>query len=519
MAQNDTQIPTLADVFQSLERVRPQLEKDAPQLAGQITLLAQKHQDPDLASNDRFRTNVAYVLQDTERLVGPVLPQESGLREEMTQRAMTVPGLTSETLKGFMGQTPDLMDQRLVDTVRSVSEQVASMGADQQGNPEIDEVLHSLTDRVANAARFSTHDPEAQIVTQDEQADVRAVEPASELDGSPEPPPFDEIPEAPDLDHDDGPQEEEIVSPAHSPQSEAVDHRMHPSPGGGDKNSRPEMDGRARPQSTGAGQNESTTTQKPEDGGKTGPAQNAGSRTQTGPSEKAEDQPEQKDDEKIVYQVRGPGLFTRLAQAIRPEAVQQTVTPGSNWMAKAQTMNAAHGQQADANHLDQTEALGLKAQSALEAVQNTPASSVMREIAEAAKSEPKGLDGVLSEMRPGGRHEGLQSRFQAERSTNQAFAAQLKEAGEAVAAYGAHREKAADIGVERGTEAQVEQRFNGLDSKIGELAKGVPGKEAGTSMVEDLSEKARELVKKAVEAVASVFRPSPSASASASPGM
>lgn len=519
MAQNDTQIPALADVFQSLERVRPQLEKDAPQLAGQITLLAQKHQDPDLAANERFRTNVAYVLQDAERLVGPVLPQENGLREEMTQRAMTVPGLTSETLKGFMRQTPDLMDQRLVDTVRSVSERVASMGADQQGNPEIDEVLHSLSDRVANAARFSTHDPDTQAVRQDEQADVKPVEPASEFDGSPEPPPFDEVPEAPDLDYEGGLEENETASRVHPPEAEAVDNRMHPSPGGGDKNSQPEKDGRTRPQAQDAGQRDGAAAQKPDGEGKASPTQDAGSRAKTGSSQKAEEHLDQKDDEKVVYQVRGPGLFTRLAQAIRPEAVQQTVTPGSNWMAKAQTMNAAHGQQADANHLDQTEALGLKAQSALEAVQNTPASSVMREIAEAAKSEPNGMDGVLSEMRPGGRHEGLQSRFQAERSTNQAFAAQLKQAGEAVAAYGAHREKAADIGVQRGTEAQVEQRFNGLDSKIGELAKGVPGKEAGTSMVEDLSEKARELVKKAVEAVASVFRPSPSASASASPGL
>ena len=514
MAQNDTQTPALADVFQSLERVRPQLEKEAPQLAGQITLLAQKQQDPDLAANDRFRTNVAYVLQDAERLVGPVLPQESGLREEMTQRAMTVPGLTSETLKDFMRQTPDLMDQRLVDTVRSVSEQVASMGADQQGNPEIDEALHSLTDRVANAARFSTHDPEAQTVTENEQADVRPVEPASEFDGSPEPPPFDDIPEAPEPKDSDEPRVQDGATSTRPSSAEKADPRMHASPGGGDPGAdQPQAQRPERPADAGA----AGTKAAPEGSNKS----NAGAKAQSrsGPEKEEEKTPEQEAAEKVVYQVRGPGLFTRLAQAIRPEAVQQTVTPGSNWMAKAQTMNAAHGQQADANHLDRTEALGLKAQSALEAVQNTPASSVMREIADAAKSEPNGMDGVLSEMRPGGRHEGLQSRFQAERSTNQAFAAQLKEAGEAVAAYGAHREKAADIGVERGTEAQVEQRFNGLDSKIGELAKGVPGKEAGTSMIEDLSEKARELVKKAVEAVASVFRPSPSASASASPGM
>ncbi|GBQ94094.1 hypothetical protein [Gluconobacter albidus] len=515
MAQNDTQIPALADVFQSLERVRPQLEKDAPQLAGQITLLAQKHQDPDLAANERFRTNVAYVLQDAERLVGPVLPQENGLREEMTQRAMSVPGLTSETLKGFMGQTADLMDQRLVDTVRSVSERVASMGADQQGNPEIDEVLQSLSERVATAARFSTHDPDAQTVTQDEQADVRPVEPASEFDGSPEPPPFDDIPDAPEPEDSEDPRLQEGDTSTRPSSEEKADPRMHASPGGGEPGAdQPQAHRPERPANAGATENKKAAPEASSKADTGAKAQN-----RPGPAKEEAKPPEQEADEKVVYQVRGPGLFTRLAQAIRPEAVQQAVTPGSNWMAKAQTMNAAHGQQADANHLDQTEALGLKAQSALEAVQNTPASSVMREIAEAAKSEPNGMDGVLSEMRPGGRHEGLQSRFQTERSTNQAFAAQLKEAGEAVAAYGAHREKAADIGVQRGTEAQVEQRFNGLDSKIGELAKGVPGKEAGTSMVEELSEKARELVKKAVEAVASVFRPSPSASASASPGL
>ncbi|KXV20692.1 hypothetical protein [Gluconobacter oxydans] len=530
MAQTETSTSpgSLSEVFQSLERVRPSLEKHSPQLVGQIAVLAQKHTDPAMAGSERFRTNTAYAVQDAERLVGPVLPQDHGMREEMDRRAITVPGLTSPTLKHFMAQTPDFRDQGLVDTVRTVSEKIASMGSDQQNNPEIDRVLETLTSRVKNAPRLSAQEAGARSEQPSEQTQQHHTpDPSSshapDFDGRPEPPPYEDVPETSGFDPDEGygHDRHEPEGPTHSQRTEPADSRMHASPGGGASSaSQPEVDRPQRPAKAENAAENSAGSQRPEAQAK-GPRSENGSKPQnnTGPEKKDKPEAEEEEDQQIVVNVRGPGLFTRLAQAIRPEAVQPVVSTTPNWMSKLQTMNKAHEQRADADHMDQTERLGLKAQSALEAVQNTSASSVMREIADAAKSDPNGMAGVMSEMRPGGRHEGLQSRFQSEQGTNQAFAAQLKEAGEAVAAYGAHRGKAADIGAERGTTAQVEQRFNGLDSKIGELAKGVPGKEAGTSMVEDLSDKAREIIRKAIDLVASVFRPSPSASASASPGL
>jgi len=63
----------------------------------------------------------------------------------------------------------------------------------------------------------------------------------------------------------------------------------------------------------------------------------------------------------------------------------------------------------------------------------------------------------------------------------------------------------------------VTDRFARLDAELGKGAAELPGKKEGTSMLEEMSEKAREIVKKAIEAIAKLVNPSPRASASPTP--
>lgn len=168
--------------------------------------------------------------------------------------------------------------------------------------------------------------------------------------------------------------------------------------------------------------------------------------------------------------------------------------------------------------IDRTAQLGSEAVEAMQALRQGPGSSIMAAIAEAAANNPGGMSAVLSEMKPGGKYESLHGQFVSEKENNQAFASHLESAAEKLGAYGKGREAAQKIAETMGTTARVEQRFAQIDAQIGKEAEGLPGSKPGTSMIEELSEKTKELVKKAAETLASIFRAAPSSGPTMSPG-
>ena len=197
-----------------------------------------------------------------------------------------------------------------------------------------------------------------------------------------------------------------------------------------------------------------------------------------------------------VVQQQGAGLFTRLASAIRPPAPSQDAKASPDWMRKTQEMNAKHERLADERHLEETEDLGRKIRNGLEAIDRHPSLNPREE-------------GVSSQEKI--------RRFHEARQTDPAFDRQVRETGEALKSYGPRRDKAADIGAARDMSDEIEERFQGLDSKIGELAGKIPGEDGKASMIENVGEKAKAIIEKAVETVSNMFRHAPSSTYSASP--
>lgn len=501
-------IPDIRDVFKQLDRVRSELENHAPQLVKTIDVLEWKASEPDEQASDIFRTRVGQALQDAERIVGPVLPRDHALRPEMDMRGVSVPGLDEPSVARLLNQTPDLASQPMVDRIRGLAHDAVSLGRDQRDNPEIEHAVSFIVRDLEHSPRLSQaaasqSSPKEQAAST---ADHDVLSPTSDHAAT-----------------HSGETPQETV-PHNDPDH---DTRLHASPGGGTPPQAPGDDKVVAPQSSPERPHVTPTQAE-----RAEPAASTDSHTQTteregspststaqakGPSETPDPTSEDKKKPPVVT-VRGPGVFARILDAVRPTTItpeQKVMTPG--WAQKVNEQTERHVQKADNETVARAEQWGARATRALDALQQAPASTVMAEIANAAQNDPGGMEGVLGGMKPDGRYEALHGKFREEKASNQAFAAQIREAGEAVAAYDDHRAKVEDIGVRRGNGAELAQKFRNLDAEVGEKAGKVPGKEPGSSLLEDMSEKIREVVKKAITVVANIIRPAPSASASPSP--
>jgi len=162
---------------------------------------------------------------------------------------------------------------------------------------------------------------------------------------------------------------------------------------------------------------------------------------------------------------------------------------------------------------------------ALESIQafaNGPGSSILTKIQDAAKTEPGGMQAVLSEMREGGRFAGLRSQFNADLVMERGAAAAWEKMAGGLQQYGADRAAVAAIGARQNNAAALEGRFEKLDAEIGKATSAIPSKQDGKSVLDDLGEKLKEMLDRAVSAVRAAFtlsaERSARASASPSPG-
>lgn len=154
----------------------------------------------------------------------------------------------------------------------------------------------------------------------------------------------------------------------------------------------------------------------------------------------------------------------------------------------------------------------------IQAFASGPASNILTKIQDAAKSEPGGMQAVLSEMREGGRFAGLRSQFNADLVMERGAAAAWDKMAGNLQQYGADRSAVAAIGARQNTAAALEGRFEKLDAEIGKATSIIPSKQDGKSVVDDLGDKLKEILDRAVNAVKSAFAPSAERNARASAG-
>ena len=175
----------------------------------------------------------------------------------------------------------------------------------------------------------------------------------------------------------------------------------------------------------------------------------------------------------------------------------------------------AGGEEADMKRAEQT---GTKALAAMKDFADGPGAVLMTRIRDAAKADPDGMTGVLSEMREGGRYAGLRQDLTVSLQ-HEKFAAVYDKALTSVTAFGAERAEIDKFAGQRPDAAVIAGRFQKLDAEIGKAASELPSRTEGRSFTDELAQRAQDAVMKAVEVVANAFNRLRGASAgpSASP--
>jgi hypothetical protein len=158
---------------------------------------------------------------------------------------------------------------------------------------------------------------------------------------------------------------------------------------------------------------------------------------------------------------------------------------------------------------------GRAALDALQQFANGPGASVMNRIRETARSDPRGLAGVMAEMREGGKYADLRTQFNNALGTEKGLGAVYDRAALALSQYGANRTAADAVISHRPDAVALNARFETLDAEIGQAASSIPGRKDGTSALDEFGEKAREIVTKAIDTVRSIFSRGPSADTTA----
>jgi len=156
---------------------------------------------------------------------------------------------------------------------------------------------------------------------------------------------------------------------------------------------------------------------------------------------------------------------------------------------------------------------------ALNTFSEGPGASILNRIQDAASTTRGGIQQVLAEMRPGGAYEDLRKEFSTVLNENPEFGSTYGHAADALKQYGKARESIIKTIPNQPNAKEWAAHFEKLDAEIGETASNIPGREKGSAL-ENLAEKAREIVEAIINKVRNALgyearaesSPSPSAS-------
>ena len=174
------------------------------------------------------------------------------------------------------------------------------------------------------------------------------------------------------------------------------------------------------------------------------------------------------------------------------------------------------GAEKDTKAVARAEQNGQAALDALQGFQNNEGAGIMSRIREAARNNPGGMEGILSEMRPGGRFADLRTQFNSALEHDRGFAAAYDKASTALAQYGDSR-TAVDAIIAKSPTAGLGAKFEALDAQIGEAAGKTPSSRDGMSKLDDITKQLAEIFQRAVDGVKSVFNRAAGAEASSRP--
>ena len=145
----------MADLLDKFEKVAAVLGTKEPGISAGLNRLVAQAAEPGRTEQPLFRTQVAYMLQDVEKLVGAkVASVPDELRTELTKLAGSSPGLVNRDMEALLRSTPEIADRGVVRDIRRTAATIAGMG-DQQTSSQVQEMVEILENRLRLAARFS----------------------------------------------------------------------------------------------------------------------------------------------------------------------------------------------------------------------------------------------------------------------------------------------------------------------------------------------------------------------------
>jgi hypothetical protein len=228
----------------------------------------------------------------------------------------------------------------------------------------------------------------------------------------------------------------------------------------------------------------------------------------------------------VTSQASGPGALVSIFRALRdPNAPAREPwdSPLTPLGPRIGPFEAKLDARANERQLAEAERAARTAQDALRQFSQGPGASVLNKIRDAARAEPEGFHGVMTEMREGGKYADLRKQFNTALATERGLGAAYDRATIALSQYGAQRTAADAIISRRPDATALSSRFEQMDAELGQSASAIPGRKDGQSALDEVADKAREIMTKAVDAIRSMFgrkataTAAPSASPSAAP--
>ena len=432
--------------------------RDAGLVAG-IQRIAAQAAEPGRSNQALFRTQVAYTVQDLEKLVGSgQIRMPAELRTEMTGLAATSPGLENGRMQALIGGTPDIADRGLVRDLRRAGTILGTMGADQHSQATM-EVVEALENRVRLSAR----------------AEPPSVDARAQPNGAAHHAPSQTVQNAP---------------PSGDPAVRAAD-----APRGGQAPSAADPAAQTRVTASPGDPTANVTTQEV----KRDRADHEVSA--------ASDQPQQTTDQRGGVQPKSvmanimDGMRTAQSTAAAPWA-----PPPIAMAERIASFERALGQGKTDQLIRSTEASGVAYMEAIETFSKGPGAAILRKIEDAASTEPGGMRAVMSEMQVGGRYASLRGEFDAALQQDRVFAASYEQLERSGQQFGKERlALASDFEAKKLDARTLDARFQQADEAIGEATAKIPGRTPGRSAMEELGQKVAEILSKATQRLKAMF--------------
>lgn len=213
-----------------------------------------------------------------------------------------------------------------------------------------------------------------------------------------------------------------------------------------------------------------------------------------------------------------------LARADAPAAWPKT--PDTGLTGTIGTLSADSSRSRIGPAINRASISGKEAAAAMSDLLTGPAREIMGKITAAARGEGNDVSTVIAEMKPDGKYAGLRHEFDKAVQENPALSAAIDTAVTKLNVYGEDRARV-DTAYRKFDldPKEAEAKFKDQDQTLAEAARAFPGDKPGKSLIESLSEVARDAVRNMIALVRQAFgmdpgaMPQPQQDRDSSPGM